>query len=236
MPYAPESPLSIYNVIQPAVAESYTFNQNNSKFTPITDRLSLPVSNVKNTLIEENSNNLENGYNQIVNPSSLKPTKVNVLEILKKVDLKKVLIIIWLLGAFIITLYTLWINLKLWFGIKKHSYIQEVAIENIFNECKHLMKVDVDIPILSTKLLRTPTLFGFIRPMPQSKNAQAVWAEMKKEEYKGFNFDDARKRLVWNNPGSVLEPAGDSIIEFTVNDPIGDIYFTYLSCERKWIE
>jgi len=58
---------------------------------------------------------------------------------------------------------------------------------------------------------------------------------MKKEEYKGLNHWEARNRLVWNNPGSVLDPACDWIIEFTVNDPMGDMYFTYLSCEKKRI-
>lgn len=66
-----------------------------------------------------------------------------------------------------------------------------------------------------------------------SDNARAVYQEMKKAEYNGFNFWQACDRLVWNNPGSILEPASEWTIEFTVNDPLGDLYFTYLSCERK---
>jgi hypothetical protein len=66
-----------------------------------------------------------------------------------------------------------------------------------------------------------------------SDNAQAVYQEMKKEEYIGLNFWQACDRLVWNNPRSILEPACEWTIEFTVNDPLGDLYFTYLSCERK---
>lgn len=68
---------------------------------------------------------------------------------------------------------------------------------------------------------------------PKSKNAQVVWSKMKEEEYKGLNFWQACDRLAWNNPGDILEPAGEWLIEFTVNDPLGDIYFTYLSCEKK---
>ena len=66
-----------------------------------------------------------------------------------------------------------------------------------------------------------------------SKNAQVVWSKMKEEEYKGLNFWQACDRFAWNNPGDSLEPAGEWLIEFTVNDPLGDIYFTYLSCEKK---
>lgn len=69
---------------------------------------------------------------------------------------------------------------------------------------------------------------------PRSKNAQTVWSKMKEEaEYKGLNFWQACDRLAWNNPGDVLEPAGEWVLEFIVNDPLGDIYFTYLSCEKK---
>ena len=69
---------------------------------------------------------------------------------------------------------------------------------------------------------------------PRSKNAQVVWSTMKEEaEFKELNFWQACDRMAWNNPGDVLEPAGEWLIEFTVNDPLGDIYFTYPSCEEK---
>lgn len=68
----------------------------------------------------------------------------------------------------------------------------------------------------------------------RSKNAQVVWSKMKEEaEHKGLNFWQACDRLAWNNPGDVLEQADEWVLEFTVNDPLGDIYFTYLSCEKK---
>ncbi|ATW25094.1 WG repeat-containing protein [Candidatus Formimonas warabiya] len=69
-----------------------------------------------------------------------------------------------------------------------------------------------------------------------SKNAQAVYQEMEKEEYYGLSFWQACDRLVWNNPGSILDPAVEWQIEFTVNDPLGDIWFTYLSCAKKDFE
>lgn len=67
----------------------------------------------------------------------------------------------------------------------------------------------------------------------QSKNAQTVWAEMKKQENKGLNFWQVRDRLVYNDPGSKLDLARKWTIEFTVNDPLGDLYFTYLSCDSR---
>ncbi len=68
----------------------------------------------------------------------------------------------------------------------------------------------------------------------KSRNAQVVWKKIKEDvEYKGLNFWQACDRLAWNNPGDILEPAGEWLIEFIINDPTGDIYFTYLSCQKK---
>lgn len=71
-------------------------------------------------------------------------------------------------------------------------------------------------------------------PSAKSKNAQAVLKEMKKPDYTWQDFLKECDRLVWNNPGAILEPDCDWVIEFTVNDAMGDIYFTYLSCERRF--
>lgn len=67
-----------------------------------------------------------------------------------------------------------------------------------------------------------------------SENAKAVYAEMKKDDYYGPpNFYEACDRMVLRNPKSVLQPAAEWQIEFRVNDSLGEIYFTYLSCEKK---
>lgn len=67
----------------------------------------------------------------------------------------------------------------------------------------------------------------------KSKNAQAVWRELEKEKYKGLNFWEMRDRLVYNNPDSILDPKCEWIIEFMINEPAEDVYFTYLSCEKN---
>jgi len=69
-----------------------------------------------------------------------------------------------------------------------------------------------------------------------SENAKVVWEEMKKEEYKGRSFWEVRDSLVLRDPGSKLQASTEWTIEFTVNDPKEDIYFTYLSCARKNLE
>lgn len=68
-----------------------------------------------------------------------------------------------------------------------------------------------------------------------SKNAKVVWAEMKKEENQGLSFWQVRDSLLLKDPGSKLDVNSEWTIEFTVNDPQGDVYFTYLSCASSWL-
>ncbi len=66
-----------------------------------------------------------------------------------------------------------------------------------------------------------------------SENGKAVWTEMKKAENKGLTFWQVQDSLVLKNPGSILELGCEWTIEFAVNDPEGDIHFTYMSCSRS---
>ncbi|HHV64454.1 MAG TPA: DUF4825 domain-containing protein [Peptococcaceae bacterium] len=68
----------------------------------------------------------------------------------------------------------------------------------------------------------------------QSENAKVVWQELKKPENKNYTFSQMRDRMLLQNPGKKLKVTGEWTIEFIVNDPLGDIYFTYLSCDSTW--
>lgn len=68
----------------------------------------------------------------------------------------------------------------------------------------------------------------------QSDNAKAVWLELKKPDHKYYTFQQMRDRMLLQNPGEKLKATGGWTIEFTVNDPLADIYFTYLSCDSEW--
>lgn len=68
----------------------------------------------------------------------------------------------------------------------------------------------------------------------QSDNAKVVWQELKKPDNKYDTFSRMRDRMLLQNPSEKLKVTGEWTIEFTVNDPLGDIYFTYLSCDSTW--
>jgi hypothetical protein len=68
----------------------------------------------------------------------------------------------------------------------------------------------------------------------QSDNAKVVWQELKKPENKNYTFSQMRDRMLLQNPGKKLKVTGEWTIEFIVNNPLGDVYFTYLSCDSTW--
>jgi|GEM_PF-2601347 hypothetical protein len=66
-----------------------------------------------------------------------------------------------------------------------------------------------------------------------SKNGKAVWTEMKNEENKGLTFWQVQDSLILKNPSLILELGCEWKIEFAVNDPEGELYFTYMSCSKS---
>lgn len=66
----------------------------------------------------------------------------------------------------------------------------------------------------------------------QSDNAKAVRAEMKKKENTGLTFRQVKESLVLKDPDSILDVTSEWTIEFMVNNPTEECYFTYLSCSR----
>ena len=75
---------------------------------------------------------------------------------------------------------------------------------------------------------------GLAEDQYQSDNAKAVWQELKKPDNKYYTFSQMRDRMLLQNPGEKLKVTGIWNIEFIVNEPLGDIYFTYLSCDSTW--
>ncbi len=68
----------------------------------------------------------------------------------------------------------------------------------------------------------------------QSENAKAVWQELKKPDNKYYTFSQMRDRMLLQNPSEKLKVTSEWTIEFIVNEPLGDINFTYLSCDSTW--
>ncbi|MFK4427666.1 MULTISPECIES: M56 family metallopeptidase [Bacillus] len=71
---------------------------------------------------------------------------------------------IWLLGILCCILVTLVVNKKLSLYIRKQPLITDKRIIDIFNSCKHEMKIKKNIPLIFAGKLPSPTLVGIRKP------------------------------------------------------------------------
>jgi bla regulator protein BlaR1 len=162
IPYAPESSLSIFNLLSPA-SQRIGISQNVSRSIDTDILLSFinEESAVnKDTIINNNSN--------IQNESIEKENGEKENSVLSKKNSIRfnyyMVSIIWLIGAIIMLLYTLIVNTGFLFKINKQPQCKEENILRNFDECKSMMNVHIKIPVIYDRSLKTPSLFGLIRP------------------------------------------------------------------------
>lgn len=75
------------------------------------------------------------------------------------------LIVCWLVGAVMLAFYTIFINLKLRYRLRSGHMVNDAAIIHIFESSKSVMKIKKRIPVIVDDSIRTPALFGIINPV-----------------------------------------------------------------------
>jgi len=156
IPNAPESSLSIFNLL-PSTSQSIEISQNVTGSFDTNTPLSLlnEESTVKQSISTSN-NNLQS---EIIKKENVVESKKNSTRL--KSDM---ISIIWLTGAIVILLYILIINTRFLFRINKQPQCREGDILRRFDECKGKMDVRGNIPIIFERNLKTPSLYGLIKP------------------------------------------------------------------------
>lgn len=74
------------------------------------------------------------------------------------------LTMIWLSGALFYLIYALIINLCFIIQLKKNRSVSDARIQDIYSESKSILQISNDIPILSTEIVNSPSLYGILRP------------------------------------------------------------------------
>jgi beta-lactamase regulating signal transducer with metallopeptidase domain len=157
IPYAPESPLSIFNLLSHA-SQRIGISQNINRSID---------ANIPLSFINEES--AVNRGTVIINDSNIQNESIerenSILS--KKNSIRSnyyVAGMIWLIGAIIMLLYILIVNAISLFRINKQPRCEDENILRNFDECKSMMNVHIRIPVIYDRSLKTPSLFGFIRP------------------------------------------------------------------------
>ncbi len=96
--------------------------------------------------------------------------------------LRRVLPFIWLAGAIVIGLYLLMSNFFLWRIVKRERPLLDQKTLELFEECKERMGVQTLVGIIPSAQIKSPALFGFIRPrllLPMDMLEEASQEEMR---------------------------------------------------------
>ncbi len=159
MPYAPKSSLSIFNIIRPSTM-SISINEEN-KFSYSEKEKSRAVYNKENLL---------DVYEEVVpkqNENSIKLTKVEMVYIdIKNIysNIETKLIFIWIVGIVILISRTIMINIRHLLKNKMYDTVSNESVIYTLNECKYIMKIKNNIPIIVSSITDTPCLSGITNP------------------------------------------------------------------------
>ena len=97
-------------------------------------------------------------------------------------SLRRVLPFIWLAGAMVIGLYLLMSNFFLWRIVKRERPLLDQKTLELFEECKERMGVQTIVGLIPSSQIKSPALFGFIRPrllLPKEMLEEASLEEMR---------------------------------------------------------
>ncbi len=83
---------------------------------------------------------------------------------LRWANLRRTLPFIWLAGALVIGLYLLMSNFLLWRIVKRERPLLNQKILELFEECKERIGVQTIVGLIPSAQIKSPALFGFIRP------------------------------------------------------------------------
>ncbi|MBN2211722.1 MAG: M56 family metallopeptidase, partial [Sedimentisphaerales bacterium] len=71
---------------------------------------------------------------------------------------------IWLAGAVLLAVSIAFSNLRLWLSVRKERLLTDQGLLELFEDCKQQMQVRTVVGLVATDRVKSPSLFGFIRP------------------------------------------------------------------------
>ncbi|QOS98281.1 M56 family metallopeptidase [Brevibacterium sp. JNUCC-42] len=132
--WAPESSLSIYNMLPYSHETSPTFH--------IISSLPSEESVVPSSSMHDEGKKVES--------ASLSPYTLGLF--------------IWIVGVFCFGMVAIVVNRRVYLHIKKQSIITDPRVIQLFERCKKKMSVKRSIPLVVSNGISSPTVFGFMRP------------------------------------------------------------------------
>ena len=153
MPWAPESRMSIFNLIPPWAGQSQI------EFVPDDTADDSLNSDVAGVGITESTPVSMTGVGQEI-PEAITATPEEPVFF----ELADILPLIWLIGALGLAVYVCARNFNLRRTIKKACSLTDRKILDLLEKCKSQMGIRTILRVVVTDRVRGPALFGFVRP------------------------------------------------------------------------
>lgn len=160
IPYAPESPFSIYNFTKSPMGH----------LAPSIDTDTGRTENAWSDSADNESNQAvaiqyqQSQQNQKVNKDLVKFVAASLANFYKNSDIKSKLILIWLIGVLVFAFHISVINCRFLLETRACPQLYDNTINQVLDECRSKMRVYNNIPIVLSKVVSSPSLFGIIRP------------------------------------------------------------------------
>ena len=158
LPWTPNSPGSIYNLVNSSYIQQV--------LAPISNRMTQPTSNVIDTKPStfEQTSTVDNNSNKAALVTDTQRTSGNYVAPFAILPfIYKLMFLLWVLGILILTAITVIVN-KRFCNKLEHNLVTDSRLITVFNQLKVELKIKADIPLLITKHVNSPSLLGFIHP------------------------------------------------------------------------
>jgi beta-lactamase regulating signal transducer with metallopeptidase domain/Tol biopolymer transport system component len=96
--------------------------------------------------------------------------------------LRRIIPVLWLAGALLVGVYLFWSNFVLWRIVKRERPLLDQKTLELFEECKERMGIQTLVGLIPSVRIKSPALFGFIRPrllLPMAMVKEAGPEEMR---------------------------------------------------------
>jgi len=162
LPWAPPSPLGLSNLIPSWDIQTQA---RQSPGTVEVQEISLPEQAAETPEVTPS----QEPESQLVAqkqaaPSPRTPANAEGESWLRSASIRRALPILWLGGAIVIGVYLLVSDLALWRIVKRDRPLLNQPMLELFEECKAQMGVQSLVAVVPSEQVRSPGLFGFVRP------------------------------------------------------------------------
>jgi bla regulator protein BlaR1 len=152
LPYAPQSHFSVFNLF-PHTAQNIEISQFDEISQNVTENHEINISAQESTFIQDKNNKIDT---PVMKDEPAKRQSVSsYLDIIS---------LVWIVGAGIMLLYISVLNIVFYLGIKKYFRCLDRNNLEILEECKSLLKVKKNIPLIYYPGNKPPFLLGIFRP------------------------------------------------------------------------